>query len=340
MNDIIKQETLSVQDAQGVRSPEIIAAEINYIKRQTQEVVIANAIEVGRRLTEAKEMVHHGQWEQWLQDNVNYSQSTANNLMAIYREYGSDQQSLFSRVNTSVESLSYSKAVALLVLPREQREEFMEQNPVEDMSTRELQAAIKRAQEAEKQMGIAIEERQKYQKQIGDEMARANKLTLENLDLNEQVKRMEERVASAKKLVEEWEKEKQAKQKAEDKAKKLQKKIKELEEKQNQPDQQTLDRLAAEAVEKVKAENRQELEELKQELEEAQQEKDRISKRLELVNEEMNEARFLIKQIQSLFNSLMGLISLLKNKGDTENADKLRRAVGNLCKKILEKVGE
>lgn len=340
MNDIIKQETLSVQDAQGVRSPEIIAAEINYIKRQTQEVVLANAIEVGRRLTEAKEMVHHGQWEQWLQDNVNYSQSTANNLMAIYREYGSDQQSLFSCANTSVENLSYSKAVALLVLPREQREEFMEQNPVEAMSTRELQAAIKRAQEAEKQMGIAIEERQKYQKQVGDEMARANKLTLENLDLNEQVKRMEERVASAKKLVEEWEKEKQAKQKAEDKAKKLQKKIKELEEKQNQPDQQTLDRLAAEAVEKVKAENRQELEELKQELEEAQQEKDRISKRLELVNEEMNEARFLIKQVQSLFNSLMGLISLLKNKGDTDNADKLRRAVGNLCKKILEKVGE
>ena len=80
------------------------------------------------------------------------------------------------------------------------------------------------------------------------------------------------------------------------------------------------------------------LEELKQELEEAQQEKDRISKRLELVNEEMNEAKFLTKQIQSNFNSLNGLISLLKNKGDMENADKLRRAVGNLCKKILEKV--
>lgn len=340
MNDIIKQETFSVQDAQGVRSPEIIAAEINYIKRQTQEVVIANAIEVGRRLTEAKEMVHHGQWEQWLQDNVNYSQSTANNLMAIYREYGSDQQSLFSRVNTSVESLSYSKAVALLVLPREQREEFMEQNPVEDMSTRELQAAIKRAQEAEEQLDTAIEERRKYQKIAGDEMAKNEKLTTDNNYMSSRILGMEKQLAEAKQEAEALEKAKQAKQKAEDKAKKLQNKIKELEEKQNQPDQQTLDRLAAEAVEKVKAENRQELEELKQELEEAQQEKDRISKRLELVNEEMNEARFLIKQIQSLFNSLMGLISLLKNKGDTENADKLRRAVGNLCKKILEKVGE
>lgn len=337
MNEIIKTDSMPVHDVDNIRTADTIATEIKFIVQKTKEMFLSAAVEIGKRLAEAKELVKHGEWEQWLQDNVSYSQSTANNLMAIYREYGSDQQSLFSRMNTSTESLSYSKAVALLVLPREQREEFMEQNPVEDMSTRELQAAIKRAQEAEKQMDIAIEERQKYQKQVGDEMARANKLTSENHDLNEQVKRMEERVASAKKLAEEWEKEKQAKQKAEDKAKKLQKKIKELEEKQNQPDQQTLDRLAAEAMEKVKAENQQELSRLQMELEEIQQEKEQISKRLELTSEEMTEARFLIKQIQSDFNRVMGLITLLNNKSDTDNAQKLCSATCNLCDKMKER---
>ncbi|TGE37673.1 DUF3102 domain-containing protein [Desulfosporosinus fructosivorans] len=38
------------------RTPLVIAAEINMIKEQTEKVVLNNAVEVGRRLKEAKEI--------------------------------------------------------------------------------------------------------------------------------------------------------------------------------------------------------------------------------------------------------------------------------------------
>lgn len=132
------------------RTPDVIAAEINNIKDQTRTMLLVNSIEIGRRLVEAKALMPHGEWGKWLENSVDYSQSTANNLMRIYEEYGANQQSLFG---TEVKSqalgkLSYSKAVALLSLPAEEREQFVEEHDVEQMSTRELQKAIKERDQA------------------------------------------------------------------------------------------------------------------------------------------------------------------------------------------------
>lgn len=81
-----------------VRDIDIVTAEIVTIKRQTQQVLITAAIELGRRLTEVKAMIPHGEWGKYLQERVDYSQSTADNLMKLYREYGSGQDSLFEDV--------------------------------------------------------------------------------------------------------------------------------------------------------------------------------------------------------------------------------------------------
>ena len=70
------------------RTPDMIATEINSIKSQTRIMVLCNSIEIGRRLVEAKEMLPHGEWGKWLETSVDYSQSTANNLMRIFEEYG------------------------------------------------------------------------------------------------------------------------------------------------------------------------------------------------------------------------------------------------------------
>ena len=67
-----------------IRTPEIVAAEINSIKYQTRNIVLFNSIEIGRRLVEAKELIEHGAFGDWLKSAVDYSQSNANNLMKIY----------------------------------------------------------------------------------------------------------------------------------------------------------------------------------------------------------------------------------------------------------------
>lgn len=135
------------------RDPEIIAAEINTIKREVRETVIFASIKIGAKLTEAKSLVNHGEWGKWLEENVEYSQSTANYLMQLYQEYGTNQESLFDTWTNSqtFAKLTYSQHIALLALPFGERQEFAEQNHVEDMSTRQLQQAIREREEALKE---------------------------------------------------------------------------------------------------------------------------------------------------------------------------------------------
>lgn len=152
MTDIINVESTAI----GVRTADTIATEINTIKRQTQKIMLASSIEIGKRLTEAKDMIDHGAWGKWLQDNVNYSERTAQNLMRVYDQYGdkfgmTEMDSLFASGAPNVfEELSCTQALALLSLPTDaEREEFVKENDVASMSTRELQEAIKARKEAE-----------------------------------------------------------------------------------------------------------------------------------------------------------------------------------------------
>ncbi|SDD88953.1 DUF3102 domain-containing protein [Sporomusa acidovorans] len=134
------------------RTPGMIAIEINSIKQQTRNLVLYNSIEIGRRLAEAKLLVHHGEWGDWLKKSVDYSQSTANNLMRIFEEYGASQITLLgdNAKSQALGNLSYTQAVALLGVSEEEREKFIQDHPVDKMSTRELQEAIKARKEAEK----------------------------------------------------------------------------------------------------------------------------------------------------------------------------------------------
>lgn len=142
------------------RDPGIIAAEINYIKERTKKSV-KNAleivkkvmdeaeIEIGGKLCEVKSMVPHGEWGAWLLENVEYSQSTAENLMKIYREYGDGQARIGDtwRNSETFGKLTFTQHLELLKIPYEERQEFAEENNVAEMSTRELQKAIKERDE-------------------------------------------------------------------------------------------------------------------------------------------------------------------------------------------------
>jgi hypothetical protein len=143
-----------------VRTPNIIAVEINSIKEQTRKMLLFNSIEIGRRLVEAKEMIPHGEWGNWLEISVEYSQSTANNLMRIFEEYGSNQITFFddNAKSQALGNLSYTQAVALLGIPADEREDFIQEHDIDNMSTRELQQAVKEKQELELKLKEAEKE--------------------------------------------------------------------------------------------------------------------------------------------------------------------------------------
>lgn len=139
------------------RSAEIIAQEINAIKSQTNGILSAaftyakrSCFEIGKRLEEAKSILPHGKWGEWLSENFEYSESTAGNLMRIYREFGSEQiDMLTGRSDAEIfEGLSSSQLIELFALPKAARAEFVEEHRAElesgEMSTRDMKKEIRR----------------------------------------------------------------------------------------------------------------------------------------------------------------------------------------------------
>lgn len=130
-----------------VRNADTIAAEINIIKDETKKILLFNSIEIGRKLSEAKTLVPHGEWSKWLEESVDYKKSTADNLIKIFEKYGSDQISLLENnaKSQAIGELSYTQAVILLgIKDDEERDKFIEEHKeeIKESSTRELKKMI------------------------------------------------------------------------------------------------------------------------------------------------------------------------------------------------------
>lgn len=148
-----------MNEIQTQRTPDIIGAEIRGLTQQAKTMTLWFGIEIGRRLTEAKEMLEHGQWLAYLKEQTEFSQPSASRLMRLYDEYGAKQTSLFgAELNYStLNNLSISNALRLLAVPEDEREEFAAEHDVEHMSARELDELIKQRDEAEQRAARAEE---------------------------------------------------------------------------------------------------------------------------------------------------------------------------------------
>ena len=135
-----------VNERMPARSLVEIEADILAQKRTIGRSIVI----IGRDLIEAKSRVEHGLWGTWLEERVNFSQSTAENYMRIAEEVGGDSPLL---------DLPYTKILALLAVPAEEREMFATANNIEEKSVaqikqliRERDEAVKAAEQAEKKM--------------------------------------------------------------------------------------------------------------------------------------------------------------------------------------------
>lgn len=134
-----------------------ITAEIRTIQDSVRRTALSGAIEIGRRLTEAKELLQHGEWGDWLKREFEFSQSTASRLMQLFREYGADQGSLFGAEAkyATLQNISVSNALRLIAIPNEEREEFAAEHDIEHKSAREVDELIRQRQEADARAAAA-----------------------------------------------------------------------------------------------------------------------------------------------------------------------------------------
>ena len=124
-----------------------LAAEINAIKEQVRETVYLSTCRIGEKLLLAKGAVGHGNWGQWLKDNVDYSERTAQNIITIYKNFNNKETKLFGTVPDAelLGKLNQSQLLALSsIKDEEKRAEFMNEHKEElpDMSKQELAKAL------------------------------------------------------------------------------------------------------------------------------------------------------------------------------------------------------
>ena len=319
-----------------------VTAEIRTLTQQGQRLILEYAIEIGRRLHEAKSMLPHGQWGRWLREEVEFSQSTANNFMRMFDEYGADQISIFGAEAKSqaIGNLPYTKALKLLALPAEEREEFVKTEDVENMSSRELERAIRERDEARKQAQDAETRLLQAQKNLAsaqedaasvrEKLNEARKSVQEadnEAQRNETALRKELEAAkeAAKNATEEAQKAKEAMQKAKENAEIPQDRLDKLE--------KDAMKKAAEEYKKKKNDLQDAVAEAERKAKEAQARAEALEKQMRLAGGETAQFKLLFRQVQESFAQMQQMLEKI-GENDAETAGKLRNAVKALAEKI------
>lgn len=170
-----------------------ITNEILELKQQAGDAIL----NIGRCLNEAKRVLPHGEWLPWLTEKVEFSERSAQQFMRLAREWSNPQ---------ALADLGKAKALTLLALPAEEREQFIsephvvngEEKSVVDMTSRELEKAIRERREA-----LEAKEAAEAEKRVAEEsrakMEQDMALEAEMLRLaNETVKTLEEELRKLK----------------------------------------------------------------------------------------------------------------------------------------------
>lgn len=340
-NDIVNVPMAKQRDIQTVTT------EILTLTQQGQRLILEYAIEIGRRLHEAKSMLPHGEWGNWLREEVEFSQSTANNFMRMFEEYGADQISIFGAEAKSqtIGNLPYTKALKLLALPAEEREEFVKTEDVAHMSSRELERAIrerdaarKRAQDAEGQIAnlqrdlcasneVATSLRAKLSRAQADVKEADDEAEKNERELKRKLEEAEDALAEAKEEIE-----------------LAHKQISELRENTEIP-QEKLDELAKDAEDAAK----KRFEEHEKKLIEAAQASERKAKdaearveelrrKLSTASKETAQFELMFRKVQEDFAELLKMVAAIED-GNAELGEKLRNAIAAVAENVLNEVG-
>lgn len=299
------------------RTIEAITGEILDAKRAGGEAILT----IGRCLIEAKDMLPHGEWLPWLNERVEFSERTARNFMRLAREWTNRQ---------TLADLGASKALTLLALPAEEREQFMEDHNVIDMSARQLEQAIRERDEARKAAEEAKEE--------------ANTAEQVRAKMAEDMALLKARLTGAREDREE----------AVESAKKLEAELAEL---KNRPVEVAVETVAdPEALEKARAEAMAEmqakLEKAKErqkkaeaQAREAQADLDQVKTQLQeserarktaalAADEDMATFQVLFQQVQEQANRMRGILLKLRGRPDQTAAQGVEKALRALAEAI------
>jgi regulator of replication initiation timing len=189
-------------EAEEVRTPETIAIEIKAAVNLIQKQIILTVESIGQKLIEAKELVPYGEWKKYLNEQVHFSERTAQTYMKIA---SSDPETLRT---AETADLSISNTLRLIALSDDDQKELasaVESGEVapEDVSAEieKYKARIEELEDLELENTDLIEERSLLHIEV-DELKEKLKDAAAKADAAAQ-KKIDKAVADAKKELEE-----------------------------------------------------------------------------------------------------------------------------------------
>lgn len=320
------------------------------IREETGQFLRA-ALKIGKLLFEAKAMVEPGGWTKYIEEELPFSHSWANNYMKLYKEYGNDQISMFGDSQTFA-NLRPTQALALLAIPAEERAEFVEQNDVESMSTRQLQQAIKERDEARKALAESEDKLLDAEAHLEDAQwdlnkakTRADDVEKENKDLRNKAEKAQKAQSAAEADLKKLKKKLSDAEAAAKKAAEDAKKAAENPEVPESVMEQMRAEIAAEEAKKAAADLQKELDAAQKNVDAANRAREEAERKLAAQQKESTMAnpdvavfKSLVQQVKADFGRLVEVVDRIDDK-DPATGDQLKKVALQLLDKLREDVG-
>ena len=180
------------------QTPEIRRAQIEMRIHDDLNRMGDSYIDIGRCLNVVKDegLVPHGEWQDWVAEHAQMNPRNAQRVMKAAREI--DEKSPLAR-------LDFTKVMALLALPAEEREAFAETVQADRLTVRQLQDAVRARKEAENALEAMNRERldavrransaeKERKKQEQDLLGRLETATDRVDELNREIEAQEEEI--------------------------------------------------------------------------------------------------------------------------------------------------
>lgn len=316
-----------------VRDINTITSEIRYIQNDVQQYAAQGALKIGERLCEAKELLGHGEFLPWIKDEFGWTDRTAQKLMAVYREFGDSQKSLFGpEINTKTYSdLPVSKLYLLISVPESEREDFVKENNVAEISVREMEKLLREKKDAEDESREAHAELDKLADKYAALSAVASEQEKELKAAQADVSASIE--AAKKEAAAEAEKARRAAEKAQKAAEAEAKKARDEAEAAKKDLQQLRDNpeIPQEVMDKLKAQ-------FGKAAEEAEARARAAEAKLKTADPDVAMFKLHFDNLQKTAASMAQLIIKMKQSGNADMADKLSRAACAVLERAKEEL--
>lgn len=198
--EIMKGMEKFVEESKMVQE-ELLVARILQSKELAMNTFFQCALEIGKCLTDAKSIIKHGEWTNWLKERVQFSERTAQNYMRIYKETEVNGSPLLK--TQAFADLGYAQVLEILSLPGKMQEEFLTLHDAREMSSREVKKAVAEMKAQNEELTVQLKMMEKEKTTIqNDQKAREKEIETLTAHVMDLEKKQEEAVKNQDKDLE------------------------------------------------------------------------------------------------------------------------------------------